>query len=430
LEPGGSMEAKLEGPAAIRMLRVRLDAEDLPQALRSTVLSIAFDGEETVWCPAGDFFGSGVGLNPYRDWFRDVDRSGLLTAWWVMPFERSCVIRLHNLGEREVDATLGAIAWSDWAWDERSMHFWARWRQEHGIATPRQDGIDWNYVEIRGRGVYVGDALAIHNGSGAWWGEGDEKIFVDGEAFPSHFGTGSEDYYGYSYGWPHVFEAPFHAQPRAEGNDRPGYTTNTRTRALDAIPFSRSLKLDMEIWHWDATKVTYAAATYFYARPGAVSNRPRLPAEAARPLGEVENRIPGAIEGESMEIIEKTGGVTETQSDGRWSGGRQLWWRDGEPGDRLVLALSVPRAGTYRIAIHTTRAFDYGIFRFSLDGEGLGGAVDIYSEENVVGLTELGVRTLAAGAHRFAAQIAGTNPAAKPRHMLGLDYVKLEEVKP
>ena len=46
----------------------------------------------------------------------------------------------------------------------------------------------------------VGDTLALHNGAAAWWGEGDEKIFVDGETFPSHFGTGSEDYYGYSFG--------------------------------------------------------------------------------------------------------------------------------------------------------------------------------------------------------------------------------------
>ena len=36
----------------------------------------------------------------------------------------------------------------------------------------------------------------------AWWGEGDEKVFVDGEKFPSHFGTGTEDYYGYAWCWP------------------------------------------------------------------------------------------------------------------------------------------------------------------------------------------------------------------------------------
>lgn len=38
-----------------------------------------------------------------------------------------------------------------------------------------------------------------------WWGEGDEKFFVDGERFPSTFGTGSEDYIGYAW----AAEPPF-----------------------------------------------------------------------------------------------------------------------------------------------------------------------------------------------------------------------------
>ena len=46
-------------------------------------------------------------------------------------------------------------------------------------------------------------------------GEGDEKVYVDGETFPSHFGTGTEDYYGYAWGryepWiNHPFCCPTH----------------------------------------------------------------------------------------------------------------------------------------------------------------------------------------------------------------------------
>ena len=46
------------GPCAIRELTVQLAAKDLPQALRSTVIEIDFDGVPTVWCPVGDFFGA------------------------------------------------------------------------------------------------------------------------------------------------------------------------------------------------------------------------------------------------------------------------------------------------------------------------------------------------------------------------------------
>lgn len=60
LEPEARLETSLVGPAAIRELSVTVhtdNVQDLPQALRSTVLSIDCDGENTVWAPVGDFFG-------------------------------------------------------------------------------------------------------------------------------------------------------------------------------------------------------------------------------------------------------------------------------------------------------------------------------------------------------------------------------------
>jgi hypothetical protein len=285
LAPGAALAQEIEGSRAIRRLAVKVQAPGLAQALRSTVLVLTFDGERTVWCPVGDFFGTGIGLNPYRDWWRDVDRSGLLTSYWVMPFARSARLELLNLGAEPVDVILGAVAHGPWAWDDRSLRFHADWRQEAGMATRKADGFDWNYLTARGQGIYAGDTLVLRNGAGPWWGEGDEKVFVDGESFPSFFGTGTEDYYGYSYGDRGVFfEAPFHAHPLPEGNARPGWVAVTRTRSLDAIPFTASLRFDMEVWHWSQTRVTYAAATYWYGRPGAKSERAPSPEEAARGL--------------------------------------------------------------------------------------------------------------------------------------------------
>lgn len=289
LEPAGSMEINLEGPAAIRRLSIKLAARDLPQALRSTILSIEFDGEPTVWCPVGDFFGSGVGLNAYRDWTRHVEPSGQMTCAWVMPFARACRVEVRNMGIQPVDVTLGPLASAAWRWDIWSMHFHANWRQQQSIRTKARDGAaDWNFIEAQGAGVYVGDSLAVHNGGRAWWGDGDPKAFIDGERSPSHFGTGTADYYGFYFGdRSSIFTAPFNAQPRADGNNKPGHTTVTRCRCLDAILFSKSLKFDMEIWHWAATDLAYAATTYWYALPGARSNRPPDPVEAQRSVSYV-----------------------------------------------------------------------------------------------------------------------------------------------
>ena len=107
---------------------------------------------------------------------------------------------------------------------------------------------DWNYLTVQGKGVYVGDTLALFNrallphpnGNRDMVGEGDEKIVVDRETFPSSFGTGTEDYYGYSWGVGGTFSAPFHSMPRGDANGnytKPGHTTNTRVRSLDRIPF-------------------------------------------------------------------------------------------------------------------------------------------------------------------------------------------------
>lgn len=56
--------------------------------------------------------------------------------------------------------------------------------------------------------------------------------------------------------------------------------------------------------------------------------------------------------------------MTEVQSEARWSGGQQLWWRDGKPGDRLELALPVSKTGTYNLIMNNTRACDYSMPSF------------------------------------------------------------------
>ena len=123
-----------------------------------------------------------------------------------------------------------------------------------------------------------------------WWGEGDEKIYVDGEKFPSIFGTGTEDYYAYSWGGisTDFYEHPFHAQPRSNvynkfnrktTNERntQGYSTETRTRALDGMPFSSSLKLDMEVWSWADCDMQYTLGMYWYGDANSTANVKPVP---------------------------------------------------------------------------------------------------------------------------------------------------------
>ena len=273
------------GPGAIRAMDLRLDTDDpqgVERTLRSAVVQCTFDGELTVWCPATDFFGSGVGINELRSWYRTVSTTdGTMRCRWVMPYKKSGRITLINIGAQPVKAILHATT-SPWDWDDRSMHFHATWHYESGLKTPPPS--DWNFIRIAGRGVYAGDSLAIFNPVATWYGEGDEKIWVDGESFPSHLGTGTEDYYGYSYAPKPVYQTPFNNLVRIDQPMTQGWNVMSRTRHLDGIPFRQSLQFDMELIAWKPTVLTYAATTYWYAFPGATANLTPQPKEAALPI--------------------------------------------------------------------------------------------------------------------------------------------------
>ena len=118
-----------------------------------------FDGKESVWCPIGDFFGSGIGLNPMQGWYRTVAKDGTMTCRWVMPYQRSGKVSLLNLGGAPVDAEL-EVKTGAWTWDEHSMYFHAGSRGQYPVPTrPRSIGL----CHFEGRGVYVGDTLTIMN---------------------------------------------------------------------------------------------------------------------------------------------------------------------------------------------------------------------------------------------------------------------------
>jgi len=259
--------------SAINKIRLNISAFDTEYALRSTVLKITFDGLQTVWVPAGDFFGTGYKKTISTTWNSMVDDNTFMESYWVMPFQKNCSVTLVNYGNQDVEAYI-SVETSRYKWKENSMYFGASWHEYHQILTAGAESTggtglhrDINFVDIMGKGVYAGDAVTVFNTVEAWWGEGDEKIFVDGESFPSSIGTGTEDYYGYAWCRPELFSHPFIAQPSGSGNFNPGLTINMRYRSLDAIPFNSSISSNIELWHWVISVVNYGLTSYWYILP-------------------------------------------------------------------------------------------------------------------------------------------------------------------
>ncbi|MBN1910233.1 MAG: DUF2961 domain-containing protein [Pirellulales bacterium] len=320
LAAGQTISYDLSGTGAIRRLQIQLSVSDHVAALRNTYVELVFDGQTTARVPAGQFFGNGDGsasapYNTFEDLYRTVAGDGTMTSRWVMPYQTSAQVRLVNQGTQSVNVALEVDS-GNWTWNEGSMHFHANYIEENGIKTRPSNGTaDFRYLTVRGQGVYVGDTLSLQNrvtstSTLPWWGEGDEKVYIDyidsngigHNAQPDHFGTGTEDYYGYAWGHSETFDSGFISQPIADGNDASGRTVNSRVRALDAIPFDNSFKFDMEVWHWQETNVDYGATTYWYGRPGA---------SAMRVAADLANDYQ---QGHDF----STGGVPDSAGDGQW----------------------------------------------------------------------------------------------------------------
>ncbi|MCB1275475.1 PVC-type heme-binding CxxCH protein [Prosthecobacter sp.] len=143
--------------------------------------------------------------------------------------------------------------------------------------------------------------------------------------------------------------------------------------------------------------------------------------------------VEGALEGESLKVLEITGGKTSKQGMGgfgsEWSGGAQLWWTGGKPDQKLTLAIPVKEAGKYTLYGALTMAKDYGVVSITLDGKPVASSFDGYNASKVIhtGEKEWGTHELTAGEHQLTFTLAPPNPNAVPSNMVGLDYVRLEK---
>ena len=214
------------GTGEIEYFSLRISASDIEAALRKSVLTFYFDDASVpqVEAPVGDFFGSAPGLNPYRSLPFAVQADGLMICRFVMPFKKSVRIKIDNWSGENLKLQ-GSIRVADINWEDgRTMHFRARWKIDHGLTASAFDtgnGVqDIIYLMASGEGRVVGAGAFIYNPSNAttswgnWWGEGDEKIFVDRDTFPSFFGTGSEDYFNYSWSSARIFSYPYCGQTK------------------------------------------------------------------------------------------------------------------------------------------------------------------------------------------------------------------------
>jgi hypothetical protein len=280
VQPGKTaLVAKLDGPQAITAIKVKMsfaDRKDQMAGLRRLALRITWDGQPkpAVWCPLGDFFGTAPGENLYKSLTTGMTKDGYY-AYWYMPFAKSAVVELVNEDgvARKADFTL-LHAPLGRAFDGFG-HFHAKWHR-NTVTLPDDRYPDWTMLQTQGRGRFCGVMLHVWNPLGGWWGEGDEKFFVDGEKFPSTFGTGSEDYFGYAWCRPELFERAYHCQTMTEQNQ--GHQSVLRWHIADNVPFAKSFEGCIEKYNRAGKDSQYASTVCWYLSPNGVDPYEPMPA--------------------------------------------------------------------------------------------------------------------------------------------------------
>jgi len=141
-----------------------------------------------------------------------------------------------------------------------------------------------------------------------------------------------------------------------------------------------------------------------------------------------------AVPAGGFRILGTSAGNVSTQSMapfklGKWKDDDHLWWTEAAPGDKLDLELPVKADGRQRLSVVLTRAPDYAVVQFHLDGQKIGPPIDLYcAHVTSTPPVLLGARELSSGPHKVTVEIVGANEKAAKSHMFGLDRIILKSM--
>lgn len=392
--------AELNGSKSIHQLMLKVDSKDMIKALRQNVLRIVFDDFSwgQVQAPLGDFFCSAPGISPVNSIPFTVTPDNEMICRFVMPFKKSCRIYIDNFSGENISIK-GSITFNDYQWEnDKSMYFYAKWRIDHGLIANTKTPQDLVYLMAQGTGRYVGSTAFLMNpanapvNNGNWWGEGDEKIFIDNNKFPVVFGTGSEDYYGYAWSSSRLFEFPFLGQPKNDGPGNRGFVTNYRYHITDDLLFKNSLSFFMELFHHDSVPdFVYGRIAYYYGLPGIFDDHKVISPDDVRIPEMPESWSPKAFRGSEgftfypAEDVLTSGENTSIENGYLWADNKVLVSKPKQKGEKITFKISGEMNGRNAIILTTKQSPEGGKFTASLNKKSvLKEAVDLQTEFHTI----------------------------------------------
>ncbi len=280
--------------------------EDLSR--NDIILRMYWDGNDfpSVESPIGPFFGQGWNES-YE--FKSMPlavgplEGRALVSYFVMPFAKGARIEIENQNDKEIRAFYYYIDYIEMAQlDDEMGRFCAWYNHELTQALPEGEN-EWGslgdpgknptgennylFVDIKGKGHFVGVNYYVHSPGPIWYGEGDDMFFIDGDETATLHGTGTEDYFNTSWCPKTVYDHPYFGYPRV--NKDIGWLGRThvyRFHISDPIYFDESLRFSIEHGHNNCLTLDLASVAYWYQSPP-LSRLAPIPDKESRKLREM-----------------------------------------------------------------------------------------------------------------------------------------------
>ena len=383
-----------------------------------------------------------------------------LNCYWRMPFREHCRIEVHNQGAERMTVYFQCEWLKLKTLPKDTLYFHARYRQEY----PAEPFTVYTVFDGKGEGQYVGTVFSSQNTVGSWFGEADDRFYVDGEEEPSLVGTGTEDYFNDAWNL------------RLTSNLRVGTTicetkgeerriTAYRWHIDDAVTFKRSLKVeierrsfiyvvDPETGKWPSYDFKYrpdhwSSVAYWYQK-GVTEPLWEMPPAEDRMLPEVWIEPSRAVD-----QCRAAPGLRPRSASNRTCNLKRFFTMDGEgPGGWVEFPITLPEPGRYSASVFQNLSQYYGVWRVSLidaDREEdvlhpqldfhdyLRGRIENWPENFHHGTTvetKLGERRLEAGDYWVRFECVGANPSTMDRdtgefgagYAIGLDGICFRQI--
>ncbi len=411
------------------------------------LLRIYWDGDSkpAVEAPVGDFFANAFGKRSSVVSIPVVvEDADSYNCFWHMPFRKSAKVEIVNQSDKSINLLYYNIDWIQKPVAKDTPYFHAQYRQEY----PVENGKDYVVLETQGKGHYVGTVMSVRSRSPSWFGEGDEKIYIDGEAKPSIWGTGTEDYFLSAWGLKTTstpyFGTPYFDQWGIVG----GHTSAYRWHITDPIVFQKGIKVTFEHWgwispdenkdykstSWNEREDDYSSVAFWY-QTGRSTFAARAPAE--RKLPNLERTVAYA-----RDRYAKGSAPAQSQRLPLYDGDQVLFMPEGK-GAWFAVPFKVTEKEPLRLLLNMTTSYDFGTYqaylaptppRFRPDGipqdaVKLGGPMDFYSKDILNREFHLLDFWPDPGEYTLFLECVGKNPLSQG-YYLGMESVRLRERRP